>query len=50
MTTATTNDQSEELLILAVYAGMLRHACQSALDLLQDPNAIILMLTRSSDY
>jgi len=39
MTTAITNDQSEELLILAVYAGMLRHACQSALDLLQDPNA-----------
>jgi len=35
----TTNDQSEELLILAVQAGMLRHACQKALDLLQDPDA-----------
>jgi len=35
----TTNDQSEELLILAVHAGMLRHACQKALDLLQNPDA-----------
>lgn len=32
-------DKDTQLLTLAVHAGMLRHACEKALELLQNPDA-----------
>jgi hypothetical protein len=39
MTITKTEDLDAQLLILAVHAGALKHACAKALELLENPNA-----------